>query len=339
MNDAPLVSVVTPVYNGADYLDECIQSVLQQTYTNWEYIIFDNVSTDASADIAERYAAVDHRIRVVRAHQFVGANDNFNRALRSISPRSRYCKTIHADDWLFPQCLEQMISVAEKQPSIGVVSAFVLLGTEVALGGVLPYQRSILSGAEVIRRELLHKQWLLLSPSSFLMRADYIRTRDHFYDTRVWHADTDAAYRVLLTADFGFVHQVLTFARVQPLALQQFSNRVWTFMPRDGRLLLRYGPKVMDRAQYRAAIRRWLTQYGVWLAKQAVKPSRRGQDEFYEFHRREIKYMIGEASSDAEVRTALLLFRLLLQHSSKANGQRRDRAATEALGSATASSQ
>ena len=53
----PLVSIVTPVYNGADFLSECIESVLAETYENWEYTIVDNCSSDGSADLARGYAA------------------------------------------------------------------------------------------------------------------------------------------------------------------------------------------------------------------------------------------------------------------------------------------
>src|SRR5882724_7298074 len=62
----PLISVVTPVYNGAEHLAECIESVLAQTYQNWDYTIVDNCSTDGSVEIARRYAAKDRRIRFGR---------------------------------------------------------------------------------------------------------------------------------------------------------------------------------------------------------------------------------------------------------------------------------
>ena len=58
----PMISVLTPVYNGERYLAECIESVRAQTFTDWEYIIVDNCSEDGSADLAERYAATDERI-------------------------------------------------------------------------------------------------------------------------------------------------------------------------------------------------------------------------------------------------------------------------------------
>ena len=72
----PLVSVVTPCYNGEPYLAECIESVLSQTYDNFEYIIVNNKSTDNSLEIAHKYAAKDHRIRVVDNREFLSQIDN-----------------------------------------------------------------------------------------------------------------------------------------------------------------------------------------------------------------------------------------------------------------------
>ena len=61
----PLLSIVTPLYNEAEHLPQCIESVLAQTYQNWDYTIVNNRSTDASGEIARRYAAKDPRIRVL----------------------------------------------------------------------------------------------------------------------------------------------------------------------------------------------------------------------------------------------------------------------------------
>ena len=95
-----LVAVVTPVYNGEKYLVECIESVLAQTYHNWHYTIVNNCSTDKTLDIAERYAKMDGRVRVLSYNEFVGAIENHNRAVRIISPDSKYCKVVSADDWI-----------------------------------------------------------------------------------------------------------------------------------------------------------------------------------------------------------------------------------------------
>src|SRR5262249_54941250 len=119
-----LVSVVTPVYNGATYLEECIESVLRQTYSNWEYTLVDNASTDATPEIVERYARRDSRVRHLRCEEFVEAIENHNRAFRSIAAESEWCKIVQADDWLRPQCLELMVEVGESSETIGIVSAY-----------------------------------------------------------------------------------------------------------------------------------------------------------------------------------------------------------------------
>jgi glycosyltransferase involved in cell wall biosynthesis len=72
----PLVSVVTPVYNGEAYLRECVESVLSQTYTNWDYTIVNNCSTDGTLGIAEEYARRDSRIRVLSNETLVRVFQN-----------------------------------------------------------------------------------------------------------------------------------------------------------------------------------------------------------------------------------------------------------------------
>src|SRR5262245_52267426 len=99
---SPLVSVVTPVYNGERYLAECIESVLNQRYNNWEYIIVNNRSTDGTLGIANRYASTDARVRVHTNEAFVDAIGNHNIAVGLISPGSKYCKVLSADDWITP---------------------------------------------------------------------------------------------------------------------------------------------------------------------------------------------------------------------------------------------
>src|ERR1700730_13443117 len=92
MNSEPFVSVLTPVYNGEAFLGECIESVLAQSYQNWEYQIVNNCSTDRTLEIAQSYAQKDQRIRVSTNRSFVSAIENHNTAFRLVSAQSRYCK-------------------------------------------------------------------------------------------------------------------------------------------------------------------------------------------------------------------------------------------------------
>ena len=128
---SPLVSFVTPFYNTEAYLGECIESVLRQIYGNWEYILLNNCSTDKSAEIAESYAArYPGRIRVFQNSEHLSQVQNFNRVFQFISPGSKYCKFVQADDWLFPECTTKMVELAEAHPEVGIVGAYQLEGNQ-----------------------------------------------------------------------------------------------------------------------------------------------------------------------------------------------------------------
>ena len=132
----PFVTIVTPVYNGEAYLTECIQSVLNQTYQHREYVIVNNCSTDSTLSIAARYAALDPRIRVITNHAFLSLIDNHHNALRMMSPAAAYCKILCADDWLYPECLDEMVNLGEAFPSVGIISSYTITGTAVRWLGV-----------------------------------------------------------------------------------------------------------------------------------------------------------------------------------------------------------
>src|SRR5882724_13054288 len=127
-NEPPLVSVITPVYNGAEFIAQCIESVLKQTYRNFEYIIVNNCSKDRTLEIAQKYATQDSRIRLVDAVDFVGVIENHNRAFAMMAPASKYCKVVSADDWIFPECLARMVALAEAHPSVAMVGTLMLAG-------------------------------------------------------------------------------------------------------------------------------------------------------------------------------------------------------------------
>jgi glycosyltransferase involved in cell wall biosynthesis len=226
----PLVSIVTPLYNEAAHLSECIESVLAQTYQNWNYTIVNNCSTDGSIDIANRYAAKDSRIRVHNNQTFLRAFPNHNEALRQISPDSKYCKVVFADDWIFPECLERMVALAEENPSVGIVGAYVLEGTHITCEG-LPHPSVCVSGQEICRQTFLERLHVFGSANSLLYRSDLVRSRDPFFDETDIHADTDTCFALLQLADLGFVHQVLTFTRVRPESLTAVAKDFQTNFP------------------------------------------------------------------------------------------------------------
>lgn len=277
----PLVSVVTPVYNGEAYLAECIESVLAQTYDNWEYVIVDNCSTDRTPAIAQAYACKDARIRIHTNVTFLTALQNMNHAFRQIAPDSKHCKALHADDWLFPDCLAQMVDLAEVHPAIGVVGAYVLEGTRVKCDG-LPYPSTLMPGRDICRWHLLGKGYVFGSPSSLLIRSDLIRGHDPFYNEANYQAaDQEACHAVLQHSDFGFVHQVLTFSRVHDESRTSRNKALNTFFLGKLMVVTKYGPVYLNEEEYRRCVDGWLRRYYVFLSKSIFRRKGKG---FWEFH-------------------------------------------------------
>jgi glycosyltransferase involved in cell wall biosynthesis len=281
---SPLVSILTPVYNGAEYLSECIESVLGQTYQNWDYIIVDNCSTDGSAGIARRYAAQDRRIRVRENQRFLRANPNFNHALRQISPASKYCKMIFADDWMFPECLEQMVAIGEEHPTVGIIGAYSLQGRKVNWAG-LPYPSRRVCGRELCRQLFLEELYVLGSASTMLYRSDLVRSRDPFYNEANMHADTEACIALLRTWDFGFVHQVLTFTRDRPGSLSTISTELNTHIAGSLYALVTYGRDYLTTKEFDQCIKGHLFEYYRFLGKNLLF----GRDSrFWQYHKRKL---------------------------------------------------
>ncbi len=106
----PLVTVTIPMYNNERFIRQTIESILSQTYSNFELLVYDDNSSDCSFEIACSFR--DPRIRVVKNKRNLGPEGNWNRAVRDVS--GKYVKLICGDDILYPECLEKQVAVLEK---------------------------------------------------------------------------------------------------------------------------------------------------------------------------------------------------------------------------------
>ena len=278
----PLVSVLPPLYNNAEHLAQCIESVLSQTYWNWEYLIVNNCSTDESGAIARRYAAQDPRIRVHDNATFLSALANHNLALCQGSRSSKYCKLVFGDDWIFPTCLEQMVAVAEQYPSAGIVGACGLEGGRVVWDG-LPCSSRLFPGREVCRLLFLQKLYVLGTGSSLLYRSDLVRANDPFYNVTNAHGDTEASIALLRHCDFGFVHQVLAFSRQRPGSLMAAAKLTNTLLATRLFELTHYGCDYLTAAELDSCVEDRLAEYYNFLAVSLIL--RRGDAKFWAFHK------------------------------------------------------
>lgn len=115
--ERPLVSIITPCYNAAQFIAETIESVLAQTYTNWEMIIVDDCSTDCSAEIINEYVAQDNRIKYYKTDKPSGG---------PIAPRNialekaqgEYIAFLDADDLFLPHKIERQLKLFQDNIAI-----------------------------------------------------------------------------------------------------------------------------------------------------------------------------------------------------------------------------
>jgi glycosyltransferase involved in cell wall biosynthesis len=286
----PFVSVVTPVYNDEPYLEECIKSVLAQSHQDFEYIICNNHSTDRSGEIAADYASQDSRIRVVCPPEFSPQAKNFNFALSEISGRSKYCKMLLSDDWMYPQCVQQMIDVAEPNPRTALVSSYRLIEDQPDCFGV-PVERSSFPGTEPCRWQLLGTARPFGSQSTVMYSARVVRDRaPSFFPENRFFMDVDVAFRILGNADFGFVHQVLTFSRYQSDTVTDTAQNFncWPLM--HYLMMEQYGRSFLTGQEFEARYDEVTTDMYMGFGEQWLKDRFRFRKKkgFWEFQRQHL---------------------------------------------------
>ena len=114
----PLISVITPVHNRERYLAQAIESVLAQSYSNLELVIWDDGSIDRSVEIAQDYAAKDERIILI-AHEHLGLGWSLKKAIAITS--GKYFGCLDSDDLLHQDALQETVAVLENKPDMGMV--------------------------------------------------------------------------------------------------------------------------------------------------------------------------------------------------------------------------
>ena len=120
-DDDPLVSIGMPVRNNEKTLAVALQSILKQTYTNWELLLIDDGSSDGTSTIARRFAGADNRIRFVSHKDTLGISARLNQAV-SLS-RGEYFARMDGDDVSYPRRFELQLRYLQIRPEVDLVSA------------------------------------------------------------------------------------------------------------------------------------------------------------------------------------------------------------------------
>ena len=121
MNEtSPKISVLMSVYNGSDYLRESIESILNQTFDDFEFIIINDSSTDNTEEILNEYAQKDHRIKLFNNKENIGLTKSLNKGIRLA--QGEYIARQDADDISFPKRFEKQVAVLDRHPEAVLIS-------------------------------------------------------------------------------------------------------------------------------------------------------------------------------------------------------------------------
>lgn len=201
VNDS-LVSIIVPIYNAEKYLDSCIQSVLRQTYTNWELILIDDGSTDKSGRIAEEYGFADERITVFHQKN-LGVSLALNQGIDEAT--GNYVVFLDADDELIEDCLAKTVNIAEE------TNADVVAGRSCE-NQELFQDRIIWTGAEALENSL-KDHLFTYSACAKLIRREFIGKTRFTPDIRI-NEDSYFVFQLLCKQNvFVLTNDVIYFYR------------------------------------------------------------------------------------------------------------------------------
>lgn len=120
-NTQPLISIVMPVRNAEAFLSNCLDSILNQTHTNWELLALDDHSTDKSLHILRSYQKKDKRIKVFSNKKQLGVSKTANKLIKKA--QSKWIARMDADDIMLPKRLEFQLKTLQKHPSVIVLGS------------------------------------------------------------------------------------------------------------------------------------------------------------------------------------------------------------------------
>jgi glycosyltransferase involved in cell wall biosynthesis len=209
----PTLSVLMSVYNGSTYLQEAIDSILSQTFTDFEFLIIDDCSTDNSWQILQEYADRDGRIRLLQNQENLGLTQSLNRGLAVAE--GKYIARQDADDVALPDRFQKQVQVLEQQPDVVLVSC--------EMEWIDAAKQSLGSMKRTCRAELV--PWLLLfynhveGHSQVLYRRQTALTAGGYDEARRYSQDYDLWSRLVKQGKIVILPEFLQFQRIHSQAI------------------------------------------------------------------------------------------------------------------------
>ncbi len=182
----PEVTFIIPAYNAAPYLGVAVESILSQTYRNWELIIVDDCSKDATLEIASSYASRDERIRVVQTERQSGGA-YIPRKIGIMNARSAIIAPLDADDKIEPQYLKNLLNLMHGDSEIDIVYPIMYQWDGKALGAAYKHDDS-LYGKIIIGRDMVKytlDRWMIHCNGGLIKKATYFKAFENINEAKI----------------------------------------------------------------------------------------------------------------------------------------------------------
>lgn len=234
----PLVSVILPVYNGETHLSECIKSVLYQTFTDFEFIIVDDASTDKTPSILNSFAKQDSRIKIISNKK--NQRQTISATIACQNAQGKYIARIDADDVALQQRLERQVQFLENNPDFGLVGSW----------SDRINDKGDVFNKWIVETNPLYLKWAFLFQTNFahasvMMQNDIVKEVGYYQSSEA--EDFDLWSRMGTISKIGCIPEVLQQRRVWDGQLNlkvptETLNCVYQIIKRNIELLL--GKKV-----------------------------------------------------------------------------------------------
>ena len=224
MSQTPEISVIMSVYNGEDYLREAIDSVLGQSFRNWELIVINDCSTDSTADILSQYAARDERVRVYTNEVNLRLPSSLNKAMTFA--RGRYIARMDADDICLPDRLEKQYAFMEANPDVALSSCrfMTLKNGIIASGGCGgKCDHNSVKALLLVTNPILHPG--IIAKADVMKSLGYDKKFTCTEDLELWTRFVMAGYQVRIQPEYLMIYR-LHDKQITATTLEKQHNEV-----------------------------------------------------------------------------------------------------------------
>ena len=226
MENSPKVSVIMSVYNGEKYLKEAIESILNQSFKDFEFIVVDDGSTDKTPEILENYAKQDQRIKIITNSENIGLTKSLNKGIKV--SKGEYIARMDDDDIAMPERIKKQIEFLEKNPNFGVVGCNVIIINETG-----NFVKNV-----VLPNNLMQvlKKRNYLAHGSLVFQKAIIEQLGNYDEQMLYAQDYEMILRISKTFEVGFISEFLYKLRVHKNTIfykKFFSQMYYTALAKN----------------------------------------------------------------------------------------------------------